>query len=58
MLLEKTRSTVDMRAGVTIGSVILLSILNREALRTVAASSRFASMLRKIPPMSMYANGA
>ena len=57
-LLEKTRSTVDMRAGMTIGSVTFLKILNLEAFNTVAASSRLASMFLNIPPMRRYAKGA
>ena len=58
MLLEKTSRTVETRAGMTIGSVTRRRILNLLALSTVAASSRLASMLRRIPPMRMYANGA
>ena len=53
MVLENTSSTVENRAGITMGSVILRKILPRPARRIVAASSRFASMLRRVPPIRM-----
>ena len=53
MELENTKSTVLTSAGSTMGSVIRRSILKRLALSTVAASSRLASMLRRMPPMRM-----
>ena len=53
MLLEKTSSTVETSAGSTMGSVTLRRILKRLAFRTVAASSRLASMLRRMPPIRM-----
>ena len=46
-----TSNIVETNAGATIGRVILLKILNLEAFKIVAASSRFASMFLKIPPI-------
>ena len=48
-----TSRKVERRAGMTIGSVIFRMILARLAFKIVAASSRFASILRRIPPMRM-----
>ena len=58
MELANTSKTVDIIAGATIGKVILPTIFNRDAFKIVAASSRFASMFRSMPPINMYANGA
>ncbi len=49
----KTNKIVEIIAGATIGRVILLKILNLEALRIIAASSRLASIFLKIPPIKM-----
>ena len=51
MALPNTRSTVDRIAGFTIGRVIRNMVFHFGVSRMVAASSRLASMLRKMPPM-------
>ena len=51
--LANTNNTVDSNAGITIGSVILLKILNLEAFKIVAASSKLASIFLKIPPIKI-----
>ena len=53
MALENTSSTVDRMAGLTIGIVTRRNVFQRGVFRIVAASSRFASMLRKMPPIRM-----
>ena len=55
---EKTNMNVERTAGVTRGIVILNIILNFDVFITIAASSRLESILRSIPPMRIYANGA
>ena len=55
---ENTRRNVDNNAGRTIGIVTFLIIVNLEACKSDAASSKFASMFLNIPPIKMYANGA
>ena len=51
--LPKTSRMVDRIAGLTIGSVMRNMVFHLGVSRMVAASSRFASMLRKIPPIRM-----
>ena len=51
MELPKTSRMVDRMAGFTIGRVILHMVFHLGVSRMVAASSRLASMLRKMPPM-------
>ena len=53
MALEKTSSTVLRIAGRTIGSVTRRKVFHRGVFRIVAASSRLASMFRKMPPIMM-----
>ena len=56
--LENTSKIVLSIAGFTRGNVIRKIVFQCGVLRIVAASSKFASMFRKIPPMRIYANGA
>ena len=53
MALPKTRRIVDKIAGFTIGSVMRNMVFHLGVSRMVAASSKFASMLRKMPPIRM-----
>ena len=53
MALENTSRIVERMAGRTIGSVTRVMIFHLGVFRIVAASSRLASMLRKIPPTRM-----
>ena len=51
MALPNTSSMVDRMAGLIMGSVTLVIIFHFGVSRIVAASSRFASIFRKIPPI-------
>ena len=53
MELPNTSRMVERMAGLTMGSVILNMVFHLGVSRIVAASSRLASMLRKIPPIRM-----
>ena len=55
---ENTRRNVERIAGMIIGIVIFSTILFLGVLSIIAASSRLASILRSIPPIMIYANGA
>ena len=51
MELANTSRKVESMAGFTMGMVMRLMMRQRGVLRMVAASSRFASILRRMPPM-------
>ena len=53
MALPNTRRIVERIAGFTIGSVMRNIVFHFGVSRIVAASSRFASIFRKIPPIRM-----
>ena len=53
MELPNTSKMVDKMAGLTMGSVILHMVFHLGVSRMVAASSRLASIFRKMPPMRM-----
>ena len=51
MALPNTSRMVDKMAGLTMGRVTRHMIFHLGVSKIVAASSRLASMLRKMPPM-------
>ena len=53
MELAKVSRNAENMAGITMGSVTLRMIFMRLALSSIAASSRFASIFCKIPPIRM-----
>ena len=51
VLYSQRRMTVENNAGMTMGTVIFRRMRPRLACRMVAASSRFASIFRRVPPI-------